>query len=104
MIAGIILSAGASRRMGRPKATLDYHGETFIGRLVRIFSTVCDPVIVVLGHGAETLAPHVPASAQLQVNPDPDRGQLSSLQIAIRALPAECDSFLFTLVDCPAVS
>ncbi|HXP84042.1 MAG TPA: nucleotidyltransferase family protein [Bryobacteraceae bacterium] len=107
-IAGIILAAGASRRMGRPKALLDYRGETFLARLVRIFGTVCDPVIVALGHhardGAEALLPHVPSGARVVVNPDPDRGQLSSLQIALAALPPEASGFLFTLVDCPAVS
>jgi molybdenum cofactor cytidylyltransferase len=107
-IAGIILAAGASRRMGRPKALLDYRGETFLARLVRIFGTVCDPVIVVLGrraqNGAEALGPHVPSPARVVVNPDPDRGQLSSLQIALAAVPPEASGFLFTLVDCPAVS
>lgn len=90
--------------MGRPKALLDYHGETFIARLVRIFATVCDPVIVALGHGAETLSPHVPEPARVVMNPDPGRGQLSSLQIALTALPPSISGFLFTLVDCPAVN
>ena len=49
VIAGIILAAGASSRMGSPKALLDYRGETFVNRLVRVLSGVCDPVIVVLG-------------------------------------------------------
>jgi molybdenum cofactor cytidylyltransferase len=89
--------------MGRPKALLDYHGETFITRLVRIFGAVCDPVIVALGHGAEVLRPQVPQRAGVVVNPDPDRGQLSSLQIALRDVPADAAGFLFTLVDCPAV-
>jgi molybdenum cofactor cytidylyltransferase len=103
-MAGIILAAGASRRMGRPKALLDYQGETFIARLVRIFANVCHPVIVGLGHSAEALRPHVPAPARVVVNPDPDRGQLSTLQIALAEVPPEASGFLFTLVDCPAVS
>jgi len=89
--------------MGRPKALLDFHGETFIARLVRILGVVCDPVIVALGHGAETLRPHVPPPARVVVNPDPDRGQLSSLQIALAAVPEDAAGVLFTLVDCPAV-
>jgi molybdenum cofactor cytidylyltransferase len=90
--------------MGSPKALLDFRGETFLARLLRIFGTVCDPLIVVLGHHVETLRAHVPPHVRVVVNPDPDRGQLSSLQIALAALPEECTGFLFTLVDSPAVS
>jgi molybdenum cofactor cytidylyltransferase len=90
--------------MGRPKALLDYRGETFLARLVRVFGAACDPIIAVLGHQAETLRPHVPAGVHVAVNPDPDRGQLSSLQVALAALPPDASGFLFTLVDCPAVS
>ena len=58
MIAGIILAAGASSRMGRPKALLDYRGETFLGRLIRVLGTSCDPVIVVLGYHADLIRQH----------------------------------------------
>lgn len=102
MIAGIILAAGASSRMGSPKALLDYRGETFIQRLVRVLSAVCDPVIVVLGYHADTLRPAV-SNATIVVNPSPERGQLSSLQTGLAALPPAAEGFLFTPVDSPAV-
>ena len=101
MIAGIILAAGASSRMGSPKALLDYRGETFIQRLVRVLSAVCDPVIVVLGYHADALRPAVP-DATIVVNPAPERGQLSSLQTGLAALPPAAEGFLFTPVDSPA--
>lgn len=104
MIAGLILAAGASRRMGSPKALLDYRGETFIDRLIRIFSGVCEPVIVVLGHHAETIRAQTQGRAEFVNNPDPERGQLSSLQMALAVLPPEVEGFLFTPVDCPAVA
>ena len=102
MIAGIILAAGASSRMGSPKALLEYRGETFIQRLVRVLSAVCDPVIVVLGYHAETLRSAV-RDATIVVNPAPERGQLSSLQTGLAAMPADIEGFLFTPVDSPAV-
>src|SRR5438105_2577084 len=80
MTAGIILAAGASRRMGTPKALLDFHGESFVERLIRIVTRVADPVIVAVGHHAEAIQKQVQASVTWAVNPDPDRGQLSSLQ------------------------
>ena len=76
MIAGIILAAGASSRMGSPKALLDYRGETFVGRLARVLSGACDPVIVALGYHAETIRSAVPGNAVVMINPAPERGQL----------------------------
>jgi molybdenum cofactor cytidylyltransferase len=102
VIAGIILAAGASSRMGTPKALLDYRGETFVGRLIRVMGAVCDPVIVVVGYHAREIGPLVPEGVRVVVNPDPDRGQLSSLQTALAALPNEADGFAFVPVDSPA--
>ena len=102
-LAGIILAAGASRRMGSPKALLDYRGETFVGRLVRIFSCCCDVVIVVAGVHAELIRGRMDRRARLVINPDPDRGQLSSLQTALAEVPRDAAGFLFTPVDCPTV-
>ncbi|MGH9593849.1 MAG: nucleotidyltransferase family protein, partial [Bryobacteraceae bacterium] len=102
MIAGIILAAGASSRMGTPKALLDYRGETFVGRLMRVLGAVCDPVMVVLGYHAAEIGARVPANVRVVLNPDPDRGQLSSLQTALAALPVEADGFAFVPVDSPA--
>ena len=103
MIAGVILAAGASSRMGgHPKALLDYRGETFVARLVRVLGGVCDPVIVVLGYHAERVRPAVEARAQVVINPAPERGQLSSLQTALAELPEHAEGFMFVPVDCPA--
>jgi CTP:molybdopterin cytidylyltransferase MocA len=104
VIAGIILAAGASSRMGTPKALLDYRGETFLGRLVRVLGTSCDPVIVVLGYHADAIRQHIPLTGNIVINPDPARGQLSSLQTGLDALPAEAEGFAFIPVDCPAVA
>jgi molybdenum cofactor cytidylyltransferase len=108
VIAGVILAGGASRRMGRPKALLDYRGETFAGRLIRVLSGACDPVIVALGHQEAVIRPHLNGAhfndaARFVVNPDPERGQLSSLQVALDAVPSEAEGFLFIPVDCPAL-
>jgi molybdenum cofactor cytidylyltransferase len=103
VIAGIILAAGASRRMGSPKALLDYRGETFLGRLIRILSGECDPVIVVLREQTGTGEQHEAGACHFVINPDPERGQLSSLQTALAAVPLSAEGFLFTPVDCPVI-
>jgi molybdenum cofactor cytidylyltransferase len=89
--------------MGSPKALLEYRGETFIQRLVRVLSPVCGRVIVVLGYHAAEIRPGIPGSVVVTINPAPERGQLSSLQTGLAALPADADGFLFTPVDSPAV-
>jgi len=92
--------------MGRPKALLEYRGETFLDRLIRIFIEAGVPPYVVLGHDAEAIVGGVKRAqeAVLVVNPRPERGQLSSLQTGLAALPVECSFALFTPVDAPAIA
>jgi molybdenum cofactor cytidylyltransferase len=103
VIAGIILAAGASSRMGTPKALLDYRGETFLDRLIRVVGSQCDPVIVTLGYHADQIRTGVRGHTRFVVNPDPARGQLSSLQTALAEVPMDMEGILFMPVDCPAV-
>ena len=102
-IAGLILAGGASRRMGTPKALLKFQNETFLDRMIRLFSNVSNPVIVVLGHQSSQIRSGIDRSAAaiFTVNPDPERGMLSSLQCGLQLLPAEPEAIMFTPVDHP---
>jgi molybdenum cofactor cytidylyltransferase len=106
-VAGLILAAGESHRMGFPKALLRYREETFLDRLVGLFAARCSPVIVVLGAAADRIRAgggtmgH-PAATYV-VNPNYACGQTTSMQCGLRAVPPEADGVLFTLVDHPAV-
>jgi CTP:molybdopterin cytidylyltransferase MocA len=103
-VAGIILAAGESRRMGYPKALLEYRGQTFLDRLIAVFSSFCDPVIAVLGAHEREIRARVGGSATFVSNPHYARGMLTSLQCGLRAVPAGAEGVLLTLVDHPAVS
>jgi molybdenum cofactor cytidylyltransferase len=89
--------------MGTPKALLPLDGETFLDRLIRLFSEVAIQPIVVLGHQAAEIRSGILRSAEATfvVNPDPERGMLSSLQCALRAIPQESEAVMFTPVDHP---
>ena len=103
--AAVILAAGASRRMGAPKALLLTGGETFLDRLIRVYSEVFSPIVVVLGAEAETIRGgllHL-EPAQFVRNERWPLGQLTSLQCALAALPDDIGGCFFTPVDCPRV-
>ena len=103
-LGAIILAAGASRRMGRPKSllTLD-SGETFVSRIHTTLAVAgLDPVVIVVRAELERDISAAADGARLIVNPDPGRGQLSSLLAGLEAL-APCDAAMVTLVDLPLV-
>ncbi len=110
MIAAVVLSAGKSSRMGRPKALLpvDAGTETFLQRIVRSCREAgAGLTVVAIGppHGVEIRAAWSGDQADLAwaENPDPSRGMLSSVQEAVRRLPAEAEGALIWPVDVPFV-
>ena len=108
---GVILAAGESSRMGRDKALLpwppDKSGQprdgTFLSAAINTLERHSELVLVVVGKNADNLAPLVySSSASLVVNPAPERGQFSSMQIGLKAvLNHGRDTAILTLVDRP---
>lgn len=111
-ICGVILSAGASSRMGRDKALLPWPpvaeaassaGATLLSASIAAFKPFVESVIVVAGENADRIAPVIAANHAFMVrNPAPQRGQFSSLQVALSEVLARgCDAAMITLVDSP---
>lgn len=100
---GVILAAGASSRMGRPKALLRYDGEPFVHRLVRLFDGAgCATIVVVGGADDALIRPAVPPRATYVYAPDWADGMRASLRAALRAVPP--GDVLLTHVDRPCVA
>lgn len=107
MLAAVILSAGASSRMGKPKALIPYREGTFLEHLLAASQNPRVGVTrVVLGAGAEGIRAYAKLDHSLViVNPDWEQGQLSSIAAGIRSLAGtETDGVLLCLVDHPLVS
>lgn len=107
MLAAVILSAGASTRMGRPKALLPYREGTFLEHLIQVTRHPRIGITrVVLGAGAENIQKIAKLDSSLVVlNPDWELGQLSSICAGVRSLEAiETDGIVLCPVDHPLVS
>jgi len=105
--AAVILAAGFSSRMGTPKALLDSGGGiSFLDRLAGAFLEAGCAVYAVLGAGADAIerASCWRGTITFVRNPDPSRGQLSSLQCGLRAVKPGAGAIFFTPVDAPAVA
>lgn len=102
-VAGIVLAAGASRRLGRPKQLLRFEGRTLVERAADLAIAACDgPVLVVVGAHADEVVQSLGARPLSIVrNERWEEGMGRSLTAAIAALPAACDAVLVLLCDQP---
>src|SRR5580765_2291291 len=106
--AGLLLAAGAGRRMGRPKALVELHGEPLVRRALRVLSDGgCSPLVVVLGAAAPDVRALLPPEALAVVEPGWREGMGASLRAGLAALarldpPPE--AVLIHPVDLPGVT
>lgn len=106
MNAAILLAAGASTRMGRPKALLDWRGCPLARWQADQLAEACDLVIPVLGANAAEIAAVLPERPSIRpiLNRAWQRGRASSIRTAARRIPASAETIIIASVDQPATA
>jgi len=100
----IILAAGASSRMGRPKALLDFDGRTALQLCLEAVRGHGTPIVVLGSNHAEIRSRLALGHVRVMLNLNVDSGQTASLQAGLSILPRDAEGFFFLPVDVPLVT
>lgn len=108
MIAGVVLAAGLSRRMGTPKQLLPLGADTLLGHTLRIASrSRLGEIVVVLSpevHETALLGPSRDLPIVRVLNPVPEQGQSSSLKLGLAAASPRAAGALVLVSDQPGIT
>jgi molybdopterin-guanine dinucleotide biosynthesis protein A len=98
--AGVVLAGGRSSRMGTPKAALEWHGSTLLGRTVGIVArAVNGPVVVVRAAGQDL--PDLPKEATLVEDPREGKGPVQGIAAGLAALSGHAETAFVSSTDLP---
>ena len=107
MISGVVLAAGTSSRLGRPKQLLELEGRPLLQHVVEAAAASgLDEVIVVLGYESERIASALtlPPGTRVVVNRDYEAGQSTSLRAGLGSVDPEAKAAAILLGDQPRVT
>lgn len=105
-VTGIVLAAGTSSRLGRPKQLLSLGGKPVLQHVVETLQAApVNEIIVVLGHRADEILPAVPVTGRVRVaiNDQYSAGQSTSFRAGLRAASDRSQAALILLGDQPGV-
>ncbi|MCP3898488.1 MAG: molybdenum cofactor cytidylyltransferase [Desulfobacteraceae bacterium] len=109
-VAGIILAAGSSSRMGSVKQLLPFRDKTLLDHVIdNAQKSLLDEVVLVLGHCSDKIIQSLDlqdASSRLKIviNNEYEKGQSSSLKKGLENISTNCDGAMFLLGDQPLVT
>jgi len=107
VIAGVILAAGDSSRMGFPKQLAEYKGKTILETVVETVTSNLDETVVVLGHENDTITEKLDfKESTILINENWEEGIVSSIRTALFYLSEnnEIDSAMIFMADQPSVN
>jgi molybdenum cofactor cytidylyltransferase len=104
-VAGVLLAAGASARLGQPKQLLAYRGQTLLRRAAETgLAAGLAPLVVVIGAEAAAMRRELAGlPVEIVENPRYREGQSTSLRAGLAALPPTVEAVVLLLVDLPRV-
>jgi molybdenum cofactor guanylyltransferase len=100
VVGGIVLAGGQSSRMGRPKASLEWHGSTLLRRIAGLVARSVDGPIVIVRSAGQTL-PRLPDGFEVVADDHARRGPLEGLAAGLRALSGRADAAYVSSTDVP---
>ncbi len=102
----LILAAGSSSRLGRPKQLVEWQGRPLLQHAIAAAQTLlADRVSVVLGANATAISAHLDLNqVTTLLNPDWQSGMASSIQVGLAALPPSASAVLLMLCDQPLIT
>ena len=107
MISGVVLAAGTSSRLGRPKQLLELDGRPLLQHVVdAAAASGLDEVVVVLGHESERVASALalPPGTRVVVNHEYEAGQSTSLSAGLASVDPRADAAAILLGDQPRLT
>ncbi len=104
-VVGVVPASGASRRMGRPKATIDVQGRSFLERVSEALREGgCSRVVVVVAEQEGSVRAEAERlDVEVVLNPDPGDGPITSLRRALDRLDPDVDAVAWLPLDHPLV-
>ena len=104
-IAAIVLAAGHSKRMGRPKPFLPYRGTTFLGAILDALhgAGISRPIVVANPAHRDLYTSGAAPGAEIVYNPQVDDGMLSSLRLGLAHADPAATHAMLCLADMPEI-